>query len=244
MTRLRDKGGANPNSLYELTNGYVTAARTMRSRPGTTRHATLPAETRGLTTYKGQLTTFCHRPVAVPSGFVLEVIGHPSQSNLALREIHFAAPIMGFLFVSAEYANGDLFCFWLERLTPWSPGAVIAPGQVIAPVSPTGYSYQAARTTAPRAAWTASAPRAVGDVVEPTAGGSYQHTVVETYGPNPTSGAQEPTWSTLNGGTTIESVDVSATAADAVPDTGIRPEAEFARQIISERYPGFGRLQE
>lgn len=36
MTRLRDKGGASPNALFELTNAYVTAARTPTQRGGTT----------------------------------------------------------------------------------------------------------------------------------------------------------------------------------------------------------------
>lgn len=36
MTRLRQKGGASPHTLYELTNAYVTAARTPQQRGGTT----------------------------------------------------------------------------------------------------------------------------------------------------------------------------------------------------------------
>lgn len=36
MTRLREKGGASPNTLFELTNAYVTAARTPLQRGGTT----------------------------------------------------------------------------------------------------------------------------------------------------------------------------------------------------------------
>ena len=34
ITRLRTKGGASPESLYDLINGYVTAARTIAPRPG------------------------------------------------------------------------------------------------------------------------------------------------------------------------------------------------------------------
>lgn len=36
MTRLRGKGGASPQTLYELTNGYVSASRAPTQRPGTT----------------------------------------------------------------------------------------------------------------------------------------------------------------------------------------------------------------
>lgn len=35
MTRLREKGGASPNTLHELTNAYVTASRTPMQRGGT-----------------------------------------------------------------------------------------------------------------------------------------------------------------------------------------------------------------
>ncbi|WP_256202355.1 hypothetical protein [Stenotrophomonas pictorum] len=47
ITRLRDKGGASSDSLYDLLNGYVTAARTIKCRPGTRIDAELPEGTKG-----------------------------------------------------------------------------------------------------------------------------------------------------------------------------------------------------
>ena len=48
INRLRTKGGASNDGLYDLLNGYVTLAGTIVSRPGTVEDATLPAGTVGL----------------------------------------------------------------------------------------------------------------------------------------------------------------------------------------------------
>jgi hypothetical protein len=68
MTRLRDKGGASPNTLNELTNGYVNAARTPTQRGGTTwkfnyadsRYSKTgnAGKTKGLMSWCGMLWTF------------------------------------------------------------------------------------------------------------------------------------------------------------------------------------------
>lgn len=77
INRLRTKGGARPDVLYDLLNGYVTESGTVRVRPGTARMAELDPRTRGLCAFEGQLHTFCHIPVAVPEGYVLNVLAHP-----------------------------------------------------------------------------------------------------------------------------------------------------------------------
>lgn len=239
MTRLRDKGGANPNSLFELTNAQVTAARTIRSRPGTTLVATLPAQTRGLAVYLGQLTTFCHEPVTVPASIRLEVIRHPSQPDLPLREIHFAAPHMGFLYVVAEYGNGDTFHFWLETIAPWTPNAVVIPGQTVTPNVQTGYLYQASRTDTPSPLWQPGVARALNDRIEPTVANGYRYRVAEVFGPRPASGRAEPLWPTAAGQRVTESVQIDPPTTTAVT-SGTGPTAA-ERPIVDglrDRYPG------
>ncbi|MBA4279300.1 hypothetical protein [Ralstonia sp.] len=245
MTRLRDKGGANPNSLFELTNAQVTAARTIRSRPGTRLVATLPAQTRGLTVYLGQITTFCHEPVAVPASIRLEVIRHPSQADLPLRAIHFAAPHMGFLYVVAEYGNGSIFHFWLQTIAPWTPNAVVIPGQTVTPTTQTGYLYQASRTDTPAPVWQPGVTRAVNDLVEPTVSNGYRYRAVETFGPRPASGRDEPEWPTVSGQRVTESVQISpptttAVTTDAGPTAAERPIVDGIRR----RYPGLLRHEQ
>jgi len=241
MTRLRDKGGANPNSLFELTNGYVTAARTMRVRPGTVRHAVLPPETRGLCVYQGVLTTFSHRSVSVPQGYALEIIGHPTQPDLALSDIHFAAPFMGFLYVVAEFANGDTFHFWLERAVPWTPSALVITGQTVSPTQANGYIYQATRTAARSPTWQPQTLRAVGDVVEPTVENGFRYRVVETFGSRPASGAAEPAWPTVNGQRVVESNEV-APPPPGETQPGFNPNQPII-DAIGRRYPfGMGAI--
>jgi len=238
ITRLRDKGGANPQSLYDLVNGYVTAARTMRVRPGTTLHANLPASTRGLAVYRGQLVTFSHQgeDMGAANGVRLEVIRHPTIPGLPLFEIHFAAPFMGFLYVVAEFSNGDTFHFWLQELRPWTAGAVIREGDTVSPTVPNGYLYEATRADQPAALWAPNVERAVDDVVEPTTANGYRYKVVEVTGPRPASGATEPAWIATNGAQVIESSDIPQTSTQpAEPTQPIAPDGG-AGDALSGRY--------
>jgi hypothetical protein len=241
MTRLRDKGGANPNSLYELTNGYVTAARTMRVRPGTVQAFSVPG-TKGLAVYRGELVVFSHQPVSVPSGVTLEIVRHPTIPTLALSTIHFAAPIMGFLYVVAQFVNGDVFHYWLERIQPWTPGAQIKPGQTISPTTPNGYVYTATRTQQPRQTWAAGVPRAVGDQVEPTNVNGFYFEVVEVRGPSPASGSAEPAWLAQSGAVTIESNEIAQTQEQPQDSNNFTDQSNATGDYINSRYgtiPGF-----
>lgn len=238
MTRLRDKGGANPNSLYELTNAYVTAARTMESRPGTEVAFSVPG-TVGMAVHLGKLVVFSHQPVSVPAGVTLEIVRHPTNPDLALLEIHFAAPIMGFLYVAAQFVNGQVFHYWLERIQPWTSSAVIRPGQTISPTVANGYVYTATRTEQPRQTWAPGVTRALGDRVEPTVVDGYFYEVTEVRGPSPTSGTNEPNWVDQSGAITVESVDVPQTQVQPPDVTGAQTQAESAGRYIDSRYGEF-----
>lgn len=244
MTRLRDKGGANPNSLYELTNGYVTAARTMRSRPGTQFAFSVPG-TKGLTVFQGGLVVFSHEPVTVPTGISLEIVRHPSLPTLPINTIHFAAPIMGFLYVVAQFSNGDVFHYWLERIQPWTAGAQIKPGQTISPTVPNGYVYTATRTEQPRQTWAAGVPRVLGDQVEPTTIDGFYYEAVEVQGPSPASGPTEPAWIAQNGAITVESNEIAQTQAQPQDQQNTTTQPQAVRDYLDSRYGsirGSGRI--
>lgn len=81
ISRLRTKGGARADTLYDLVNGYCTDEGTIVSRQATRRIAKLRASTRGLCAYKGTLHTFCHQATYVPEGFTLNLIVHPDIIN-------------------------------------------------------------------------------------------------------------------------------------------------------------------
>jgi hypothetical protein len=237
MTRLRDKGGANPESLYELTNGYVTASRTIKSRPGCTLAATLPAGTKGIAVYNGQLVTFCHEPVTVPSGWRLEIVRHPVTPDLALRAIHFAAPHLGFLYVVAEFEGGDVYHFWLQALRPWTAGTVVRPGDTMSPNTPNGYIYEATRSDQPAALWAPNVDRALNDVVEPTTANGYRYRVIEVFGQRPASGAFEPGWIATRGARVIESTDIPQETTQPVQQTPASSDGGAA-DALADRYFG------
>src|SRR5262249_55147477 len=78
MTRLRTRGAALRNSLYQLTNGYVTMAQTVKARPGTFRAAELDDSTKGLVFYKDTFHTFSNELVDVPDGYICNVLSSPA----------------------------------------------------------------------------------------------------------------------------------------------------------------------
>ena len=77
INRLRLRGGARADTLYDLVNGFVTEVGTVVSRPGTERKATLDSLTRGLCAFEGKLWTFCHQAVDVPYGYELGILVSP-----------------------------------------------------------------------------------------------------------------------------------------------------------------------
>lgn len=87
INRLRTKGGADKNSLFDLLNGYVTQAGTVKVREGTYRNANIATysgagNTKGLMAYQGELHVFANAVVPVPPGYALHVLGYPQSSSL------------------------------------------------------------------------------------------------------------------------------------------------------------------
>jgi hypothetical protein len=83
INRLRTKGGADKNSLFDLLNGYVTQTGTVKVREGTFRNANIATysgagKTAGLMSYQSQLHVFGNTVVPVPPGYALHVINHPA----------------------------------------------------------------------------------------------------------------------------------------------------------------------
>lgn len=212
INRLRTKGGADPSSLYDLVNGYVTIDGSIQSRPGTMRDAALPAGTKGLCAFDGGMVVFSDSPKTMPAGYTCEVLAHPTDDTQTIAEIHFAAPFMGFIYVAAEFANGDVFHYWLQSGGTWTASTMYKVGDTVLPTVRNGLRYQTVLKSNP-AAWAPNVPRAVGDVVQPTVYNGWKYTVVEVAGDSPSSGATEPDWPELNGAQVSEDVDATPTPA-------------------------------
>lgn len=200
MTRLRDKGGASPDSLYELTNGYVDASRSPRSRHGTRMVYTLPPGTKGITPFQGKLHVFATQPITVANDlFVVNILKHPDASYAGgLKQIHFAKPFLGFLYVVAEFGDGSVWHYYLHGKSPWAANTQYQPDDVVTPTVANGFLYQATALNQP-ATWAASTQYNVGDVVVPTTANGWKYTLVDADGTNPSSSTTEPTWPTSNG---------------------------------------------
>ena len=217
---MRDKGNASKDSLYDLVNGYVTQTSSIRPRPGTTLAYRLPEGTKGLAAFQDKLHVFSSEPVtSLDPMIVVNVLRHPEAgSTMPIKEIHFAAPFLGFLYVVAEWLNGEVYHYWLQDNNAWQPDHVYLEGEIVQPTIPNGYAYQANRLTPAGTLWSPLVPRTVGDVVEPTTANGYQYEVIDTIGLNPASGTTEPAWVAEDGALVYE--DVTGNGTGTTTPTG------------------------
>lgn len=231
INRLRIKGGARADVLYDLVNGLVTDAGTIVVRPGTRRNTTLPSTTRGLVYFKLEFHTFSHQVETVPTGYVCHIITHPTDASLTLVKIHFAKPYLGFLYVAAEFSNGDVRHFWLGTSGVWEANKTYKAGDAVLASTDTGLLYRATRASSPNPTWAAGVARTIGESVEPTVYNDFFYTVVATEG-NARSGSIEPQWPTETGAQVIESSDTEST----VPPGVTFPPAASVPSDVSDRY--------
>jgi len=217
ITRLRTKGAALKDTLYDLLNGYITAARTVKVRPGTFLDETLPAGTIGLVAFEGNLHVFAEDLVSsIPSGYVLDVLKSP-DGDFAITTIHFAEPFMGALYVVAEFSNGSIYHYWVRSAADWVANNEYDLHELVSPTTPDGFVYKATRLGDPYPSWTPAAPRAVDDIIEPTTYNGYYYKVITVIGDLPRSGDIEPTWPTEAGATVTEDTDGTSQVPDATP---------------------------
>lgn len=205
MTRLRSKGNADPATLYDLLNAYITLSGTIKPRPGTVVDTNLPAGTVGLVSHKCKLYVFSNVPVTMTDpDYVNAILRHPTDPTIALVQIHFASPFMGFLYVAAEFDDGNVWHYWLEELDQWSANTDYKIGDRVFPTTENGYAYQAERSSNPNQAWAPYVAHVVDDVIEPTVYNGFKYTVVAVTGDNPTTGGTEPDWPAQSGAQLIE----------------------------------------
>jgi len=315
MSRMRTRGGASPETLYDLNNGYISPAKAPTQRPGTSLKFTLPAHTKGLCSFNGTMHVFTSGndantnsyilpapgvsvanasggslivgansyrvsavgfwgegivsdavvvnsaagskntiswtvvpgalqynvygrtpnnelqmqvvaglsfidagagtpagPAPAPLPFVIDILRHPDPAFTGhIKAIHFSAPFLGYLYVVAEFDDGQVFHYWLRRPETWLGSHEYHDGDIAQPSTPNGYYYTAAPKQVPNA-WAPSVKRAVGDVVQPTTANGFKYTVTTVAGGNPASGTTEPTWPKLNTATVREFVESDGTA--------------------------------
>lgn len=245
MDRYRVKGGASSDTLYDFLNGYITVAGNFRPRPGTVIDsvstagaAKLPPGTKGLTTYKGKLVVFSDQFVdltAYPK-YQCEILTYPDTTANplpTLARIHFAKPFLGYLYVVAEWSNGQVFHYWLQRVSTWEPNKIYLFGELVQPSVPNGYTYRAGRLGAANPVWKADTAYTLGFVVEPTKPNSYKYEAVELIGDSPRSGTTEPSWVASPGALVNDDANFGIEAPDE--DGGSGSDATPPQEVI-DRY--------
>jgi len=241
LNRLRTKGAALNDSLYDLLNGFVTTEKTVKVRPGTLLSHTIQAGTIGLVGWGGKFHVFASSDVAGldTTNFELHVLRAPDGS--ALAKIHFAEPFLGALYVAAEFADGDTYHFWLQAAADWAANTYHDLHDLVQPTSNSTYVFRATRLGAPYPAWTPSTPRAVGDKVEPTTYNGLYFEVTSVVGTNPRSGTTEPNFNVEVGATVVESVDGTLATPDPTPIEPTPPPTSGGGGGSSDRYVSIAR---
>jgi len=248
INRLRTKGGANTQALYDLLNGYVTSQKTVKVRQGTIRTQSLSSTTKGLVAFKGGFHTFAHTTVSVPAGYTLHILTHPLSGGdtlVPISKIHFAAPFMGFLYVVAEFEPtntavvdaGLIWHYWLQEGTTWVKNTVYQIGDIVTPATKNGLAYKAVRLSAINPVWTANTAESVNDLVEPSVPNGYFFKVTSADGDNPGTGTVEPTWPTVEGQTVTEDTQAGANTTDgSTPGSAPQPSASLPSSDTTTKY--------
>jgi len=218
LNRLRTKGAALKDSLFELLNGYVTVEKTVKVRPGTILDETLTTGTVGLVAFDGKFHVFATSAVAgLPSNYVLHLLRAPDDTAV-VTNIHFAEPFLGVLYVSAEFDDGTVHHFWLRDGITWIADNNYDANAIAEPAVDNGFVYRATRDGSANPIWTEGAPRAVNDRVEPTTANGFYFEVTQIFGPKAISGVTEPDWAVVTDGQLInENVDGTNIPAIATP---------------------------
>lgn len=234
MTRLRLKGGASQESLYDLKNGYVNVAREAVSRDGTRIDSQIPSGTKGLAAFQDKFHVFSNAPVAMTDArYVCDVLIHPSDRTLTIKQIWFSAPFVGALYVSAEFSDGSVYHYWLLASPVWSQLSPYMAGDLVSPSVENGFVYKADRYGAPNPSWKAGVARAVNDVVEPTVYNGFGYKAIATTGTAPKSGDTEPVWPTSEGAEVFEDVSLTPTPP---PVTTPNPPGNRTGNDTQDRY--------
>jgi hypothetical protein len=223
MTRLRTKGGASPQSLYELYNAYVDASKVPRQRPASRWQFSAHSLSKGLVWFKGAFYTFSAHVLIPPAGSINKVLLHPVVGYAGeIKQIHFAQPFMGQLWVVAEFtADGAtpaaIYHYWLQEPKVWQPFHVYGVNELVQPTVPNGLYYKATMSIKPPA-WQPLTQYATGDPVQPTTYNGFYYAAQNLLPASPTTSSDtEPVWPTVPDQYVLEASSGSGSSQPPAP---------------------------
>ena len=237
MTRLRSKGGASPESLWELYNGYVNASKIPQQRPSSIWKFQVPVGSKGLVFHKGVFYTFTALAVAAVAGSTNLVLRHPNGGfGGTIKQIHFAQPFMGYLYVVAEFnafatIPSIIVHYWLQKPAKWLPNQRYNVNDMVQPAgAANGLYYVALQGKSPLPAWTPALRHKIGDGIQPTVYNGFVYYAIAINGKYAIAGAGleapsglvEPTWPTELNATVLEgasgAINTNPNPAPTPPD--------------------------
>jgi hypothetical protein len=184
INRLRVKGGASASQLYDLQNGFISNAGSIVPREGTIRTVTLDSSTVGLAAADGVFNIFssAYSTAALPANYVLNVLSDPNDRSQPPATIWFAKPFMGFEYVVAQFANGDIFHYWLQNNGVWTSNTAYTTASIVLPPTANGLAYQGVRDFPTNPTWEPDTATSLGDIVEPTTPTGFAYEAVSVAG--------------------------------------------------------------
>lgn len=205
ISRLRDKGGASPETLFDLVNAYVTTAKTIKQRPGLPVDLELSPGTVGLASFDGQFYVFASEFVPQTDVRVTcLVLKHPTIPDVTLSKIHFAQTFLGRFYVAAEFSNGDIRHYWVTNAPMWQPETQYGYLQQVQPTVPNGFVYEVSNTD-PTAPWASGETIVLNDYRQPRTFNGFKFRAVAVTGAAPVKTSDtEPVWPTTEGAQVVE----------------------------------------
>lgn len=227
ISRLRIKGGASKEVLYDLKDAYRTASQTIVPRPGSRIKSLVPG-TLGLCVFEGKMVVFADAPTASPGpSVVVEILTHPKPVlGATLLSVPYAKPFLGFLYVVASWSDQPtvFYHYWLQRFEVGrKPFGFFPPGTAVQPTNSNGFGFVADRFSSPNPVWKAGQVKAVADRVDPTDFAGYALEVVDTFGSNPATGTAEPAWPAIYGDDYAVIIEETGTAPAPVVGPVVTP---------------------
>jgi hypothetical protein len=216
ITRQREKGGASPNSLYDLVNAYIDSSGSAVCRDAAAYDQRLVSGTVSICAFADKLHVFAMTPLTISNPlYEVDVLIHPDPAFTgSLKYIYFAKPFLGYLYIVAEFSDGSIYHYWLQKPAAWLPNTIYPINGTVIPTTPNGYLYTA-KTPVTAPVWQPNTVYNIGDVIQPSTPNGYLYTITSTAGAAAASGDTEPDWPAQDGAQVFEETD-----STTVPSTG------------------------
>ena len=212
IDRNRNQSPPKDGMFYDLVNCYLSPGHTVKRRPGFTKDQAI-AGGFGLTSYAGKLHTF-YSGADPGSNALIQThkLVCPDGSGSALSKVYYVAPLAGYLYVVAGFANGKTYHFYLDdvNLGLWGAATHLNYGDVRAPTVENGLHFQVTSKAADQS-WAPGIGVTAGvTYVQPSIGNGWRYLCTAVQLPAGITlaftGNTEPAWPLAVGATVVETI--------------------------------------